>query len=107
MASQPEMYHLPYSTKHLLETRGDPTFAIDAPSEPLREEKPPLEPVNLFDTLIKVPCESFEASLLAGRQIEQAYQDVLKKARYSEYFNVVSLSIIVRFSVLAIQANRA
>ena len=81
VASQPDMYHLPYSTKHLVETRGDPTFSIDAPSEPLKEEKPPLEPVTLYETIIKDPCSSFEASLLAGRQMEQGSQDVFKKAR--------------------------
>ena len=76
------MYHLPYSTKHLVETRGDPTFSIDAPSEPLKDEKPPLEAITLFDTMIKEPCGLFEASLLAGRQLEQGSQDVFKKARY-------------------------
>ena len=77
------MYHLPYSTKHLIETRGDPTFSLDAAAtEPLREEKPPLQqPGTLYDMLIKRPCESFEEALQAGRQVEQGSQDVIKKAR--------------------------
>ena len=64
-----------------METRGDPTFSLDATSEPLKDEKPRSEPVMFYDTLIKEPCDVFDESLQAGRQMELGSQDVMKKAR--------------------------
>lgn len=68
-----------------METRGDPTFSLDATPEPLKNEKPQLESVMLYDMLIKGPCDSFEELLQYGRLVEHGSQDVVKKARWFRY----------------------
>ena len=75
------MYHLPHSTKHLVETRGDPTFSLNTGLESSKSEDCQCEDEPLFETLIKKPCDSFEESLQGGRPVEVESTDIARKAR--------------------------
>ena len=78
------MYVLPFSTKHVVETRGDPTFSLETTLKPAEADKIQNESSSLYDTLIKKPCNSFSESLQSGQPIEASSSDIVKKARSVE-----------------------
>ncbi len=88
------MYVLPYSTKHIVETRGDPTFALETTAKPEKIDKTQWESDSLYETLIKKPCDSFAEALRFGKITETVTSETSKKIRFVEYilnskFNLV------------------
>ena len=82
VASQPEMYVLPYSVKHLVETRGDPTFVLSSgPKENQDSENVSAESSSLNETCFVKPYKDFLDRLKGGHQLDSASPDTERRIR--------------------------
>eukprot|EP00794_Sanderia_malayensis_P005415 gene5415-6091_t len=100
VSSQPEIYTLPESTKHLFETRGDPTFAPENISKTEKFEKQPFECCSLYEDLFKRPFDRLLQSLRIGQPTETA-SELAKKNRPS------ALSFFKKFRKMSVTQKPA